>query len=619
MTTSTDLPQKNKLLNAHIAGIVLAVLFFSYLFGICLNSSFKDTDLWWHLKTGEYVLEHGEVPDVDPFAFTTPVPMDETKKIGLRAHWLGQVILYTSYKIGGLAGVAALRSTLVILPMLIIFVWLIRKRFDPLSALVVISFPALLLAAKLSYTFLRPQGISFTLCLLQVLLLERLREKYEQGGKVTFDHAFWLLPLVTAFWANIHGGYIVGNVMIMVYMTAEIIRFGYAKVKGGKTVHPVFFGICLVAIVASFLNPNGYHLFTNYVGGHLRIVFKSLAAVGKGGGGGGAWVATTVMEYKPLTYFYNKLGAKWVMMYWLFLVLLYLGLIFKYWFRRTFDLTEFFVVGFFVFFSNYYARGVMFALAVLPLFLGKGMIDLKEQGRKVRMIFRVLAAASLILTVILFTIVYKQTPKALKPGIASRWIHPGFPDRMIGFIKEEKIGGPLFNFFDWGGFLIWGLYPEHKVFIDGRSLDNRANYTADLILKTRAGWREALDAFQINFITIPVVFLESGDVVGLAKALVTDDEWALVYLYQNKALFVRNVPENERIIARYGRDKKDIYRQIIVVEDLFIRTWLRKPFHYLHKADALFELGQYGEPKAIYLQFPREAAPMLNRLKEMGF
>jgi len=153
--------------------MLLPVLLFVYLFGLNMTHPLEAPDLWWHLKTGEYIVANWEVPDVDPFAFTTPRPLGEVKKMGLRAHWLGQVILYLPYKAAGLAGVAAMRGALILLPMAILYVWLLRRRAGPWLTLAVVSMPALMLTTKLGYTFERPQGISFTLALVLVMLLLR--------------------------------------------------------------------------------------------------------------------------------------------------------------------------------------------------------------------------------------------------------------------------------------------------------------------------------------------------------------------------------------------------------------------------------------------------------------
>jgi hypothetical protein len=88
----------------YLAAIILPLLFFPYLMSINMRYSLNDPDIWWHLKTGEYIFRGGEIPDTDPFAYTSPVPLNEGQKTGLRAHWLGQTLYYLSFKAGKLTG-----------------------------------------------------------------------------------------------------------------------------------------------------------------------------------------------------------------------------------------------------------------------------------------------------------------------------------------------------------------------------------------------------------------------------------------------------------------------------------------------------------------------------------
>jgi hypothetical protein len=614
--THTAGPQARKPLILKLAAILLPVLFFAYVFGIDMKFNLEDPDLWWHLKTGEYTLQHWEVPEEDPFTYTTPKPLDEPKKRGLRAHWLGQVIFYLPYSIAGFNGVGVMRNILIVLPMALLFVLLLRRGLGVLTALVVISLPALMLSSKLYYAFERPQGFSFTLALVLVALLVRLKEQTGREGKGSFDFSFWLIPLVMAVWSNVHAGFIVGGVTIIVFMAAEGLRSGYHLLRGSreKSVRLAFFLVCLAAIGASFLNPNTYHIFYNYVSGKAMMFLGKVFSASRPGRGGG-WVGQVVLEYRPLVYFYKNLGFTWLVFYWVFTGVMYLALLAKYWIRRRFDVTEFMVVSFYVFFANYYARGLMFSLTVLPFFLGKSLIEIKLPEVKYRIWQKGLAVALLAVTLSFFLHSYKMSPYIFKPESTKRWTSPWYPQGLVTFMKATKIGKPIYNYYTWGGFLIWSLYPDYQVFVDGRALDNKVTVNADAILKTHPGWQSLLDHYNINTIIIPVVYRESGHIIPLATTLVHDDLWKLVYLGFNSALFVRDVPRNSDIIERYSIDKMKIYKEIIRNENVFLSLMPWHPAYNIAKADALFALGMTEEAMAIYRRFPREAA---DRLRFMG-
>jgi hypothetical protein len=616
---STADVQNKKNLVLKLAVVILPLLFFSYIFGMALNFSLNDPDLWWHLKTGEYIVNNWEVPDVDPFAYTTPRPLTEKQKIGLRAQWLGQVLFYLSYKAGGLAGVGVMRSLLILMPMLTLYIWLTRKGLKPWTSLIIVSFPAFLLVLHLFYSFERPQGISFLLALIVIMLLERAKGHCTTQTSRRVDISFWLLPLVMAVWSNIHAGFIVGNVIIMIYATIELLKTGIKRLRGSTadSIRSVFFIICLVSIIASFLNPNTYKLFYSYLFGLASSFLKSIYESTRPGASG--WVRNVVLEYKPLIYFYKNLGYRWLAFYWVFTGILYLVLFIKYWFKRKVDVTELFVVSFITFFANYYARGLMFSMTILPFYMGKSISEIKLPEIKYRVFFKSAVATMLALSISYCTYTYRQMPYFFKPGVAPRWITPWYPVELVEVLKTLKLKGPMYNFYTWGGYLIWSLYPEYQVFIDGRAIDDMINRTADAILKTYPGWEANLDAYNINFIVIPVVFRESGHKIPLATALVDNDRWKLIYIGYNSAIFVRNVPQNSHIIRKYNIDKKAVYKEIIRVENVLLRSMPWNPVFNITKADALLALGRYEEAKAIYERFPREGIHGLKMLKKLGY
>ena len=94
-----------------------AVLASAVLLLFCFSSGpVADTDTWWHLKTGQYILQQRKLPVPDPFAYTTysgtaAYPGEEvTRYFNLTHEWLAQVFLYASYAVGGFAGLVLMRS-----------------------------------------------------------------------------------------------------------------------------------------------------------------------------------------------------------------------------------------------------------------------------------------------------------------------------------------------------------------------------------------------------------------------------------------------------------------------------------------------------------------------------
>src|SRR5512141_1861196 len=74
-----------------------------------------DTDMYWHLRTGQYILETRRIPNADPFSSTM------LGQPWVDVHWLSQVILYGTFVLFSYPGLALLVAALVVLAF--IFVW----------------------------------------------------------------------------------------------------------------------------------------------------------------------------------------------------------------------------------------------------------------------------------------------------------------------------------------------------------------------------------------------------------------------------------------------------------------------------------------------------------------
>lgn len=66
-----------------------------------------DSDIWWHLRAGTWILEHHAIPRVDPFTFGS------IGRPWIDLHWLFQLALVSAYRVGGVAGLILLAATLV--------------------------------------------------------------------------------------------------------------------------------------------------------------------------------------------------------------------------------------------------------------------------------------------------------------------------------------------------------------------------------------------------------------------------------------------------------------------------------------------------------------------------
>src|SRR5215831_16511448 len=86
---------------ALITGVLMVALF---------ATPIEDTDFWWHLKTGQYLVEHHRLPFPDPFSYTAAT--DAKARFNLTHEWLAQALMYGVYAAGGFTAIVMARAIL---------------------------------------------------------------------------------------------------------------------------------------------------------------------------------------------------------------------------------------------------------------------------------------------------------------------------------------------------------------------------------------------------------------------------------------------------------------------------------------------------------------------------
>ena len=146
----------------------------------------SDPDFWWHLKTGQYILQNRSLPVPDPFAYTTamgtPAYAGEprTRYFNLTHEWLAQVLLYVLYRAGGFGAVVLFRAVLLSLVCGIVG-WVVWHRCGGFYRALAAAFAS---AGVLSaFAADRPFVITFLFLALTIAILESTRESALPRGQ----------------------------------------------------------------------------------------------------------------------------------------------------------------------------------------------------------------------------------------------------------------------------------------------------------------------------------------------------------------------------------------------------------------------------------------------------
>ena len=488
-----------------LAGISAAVL---YLLGqIC------DPDFFWHLKTGEWIWQHKALPATDPFSINPPTIPTPHQKFVLNSYWLSQLVMYGCYTSAGWGGIIALRFLLAGLAIVIL-----ARRCNLRDAGVM----GLLILVAINffeeYTLDRPQVISFVCFTLLISMVDRFSEcRSGQPHPALFAPALSLLMLV---WANLHGGYFVGQLVLILVVIMEGIRFSHPALRPlSHTGYKRLVIAVSAALVCSLINPN----FIS----SLQEMFFTISS--------NSFAASINKEYFSLLHKWRESGSPtlFISCFIAFLVICSAGSSY-----RKLDVTMLSIVICTGFYGYQHVRYVPFFLTAAVIFiaqrLGSGVY-----GFFSRAIIILAAFGSLYF----FTAdevwnrhnVYRQS-----------WIsHTRFPVAAADFMAERHMQGGVFSSYDWGGYLIWRLAPDAKLFIDSRNMDYRRyfqlNYCDDMRLNNNEHdryWQKLFNDYDIRYAIVERID-SHGQPHALATFMQWNVDWAMIFAKDNTAVFVR--------------------------------------------------------------------------------
>jgi hypothetical protein len=171
-----------------------------------LTSAIRDPDFWWHLRSGQLILEHGGLLHTDPFTYTA------STHVWTMHEWLTEVLFAELYRWNGLGAIVAVLSVATWLGALCIFV---RARLDRPGSFVLGGGMVLAVIAGYPIWGPRAQMLTFAFACLTLYLVER---HLRRGGRV----ALLLLPMFLV-WGNLHSGFLIGLGFMAVVVIAEAV------------------------------------------------------------------------------------------------------------------------------------------------------------------------------------------------------------------------------------------------------------------------------------------------------------------------------------------------------------------------------------------------------------
>src|SRR3989454_10026013 len=210
---------------------------------------FGDADAATHVATGLWILEHREIPKVDPFSAT---------RAGAEwfAHeWLADLGCALAYRACGWSGLVAAAALVIVLAHVLLFRFLVRRGDD-----VLVSFGAVVAAAATasSHWLARPHLLTVLFLVVWTVVLEQVL-----GGRWR-PRALLGLPPLALVWANVHGGFLVAFIVLACYTAGALITTlsrGTASrpaAARARSLLPPLAAACLAAAACALVNPWGW-------------------------------------------------------------------------------------------------------------------------------------------------------------------------------------------------------------------------------------------------------------------------------------------------------------------------------------------------------------------------
>ncbi len=455
-----------------------------------LRSFFVDPDVWWHIKVGATLLSTHRFPTTDPYSFTAP------GSPWIAYEWLGEVLLAAVHRTWGLRGLVALDFVIASAILLSLYALATLRCGNSKAGFVtcVVLVPLAYLSCSL-----RPQMLGYLFLVLTLIVLERFRQGHAGG--------LWLLPPLFLVWVNTHGSFVLGLFALGVYWASGLVDIHWGDLASrlwtpGERLRLEL--VALLSLIALTLTPYGTEVCLY----PLNMAFSQPINVGN------------IQEWQPMMFgeFFGKL----------FLALLLGFVLAQVTLRPTWRLEEFvlFLAG--VAAACLHVRFILilvpFSTPLFAVILARGIPPYEPAKDKP-------ALNAILMAVVVAGIVWFFPSRArLESIMEEKW-----PVRAVAYLKQHPAPRPMYNTYGYGGYLIWQLDGQNKVFIDGRAdIYERVGVLADYLSISRLGLAAP---FLLNAYGIQSCLIDHDE--ALRTLLEASPGWQRVYSDKVSVLFVR--------------------------------------------------------------------------------
>lgn len=484
---------------------------------------FTASDLGRHLVNGRVILQEGTVFETNRYSYTYPdFP-------AANHHWLFGVLAYGLVNTTGFVGLSLISALLYVLATLVV-VYTVAKLFGNTVLPSGTAAAVLLILPALTHRYeTRPEVISTVLFAVMMMLTATALTK-----KNTAWWMYFIVFVTSAVWVNSHIFFFLGAAILAAGTLASVLR------KQSRTALSLA-GLLLAYCAGAVINPLGLY--------GVWYPFTILSEYGY-----------DIAENQSLVFFYKYHPEG---KYWFFgAVTILIGALqlwrMRWWWKSSVRLFFWLlpVPLYFVFwYMNRFAS--FWSLAVLPLAIvqvSAVVRELKQQSffTSPAGIGGMTVTVAVLCMIGIGTRLYLPFDSTFGVGLIPRALAGG------QFFSSLKLTGPIFNNYDIGGYLIYSLYPDQKVYVDNRPEAYPSAFLKDEYVTPQEN-EEAWQALDAQYIFGSIYFYRH-DATSWAQDFlirrIQDDRWVPVFVDETTIIMIRNIPEHTEIIEKYALPKE---------------------------------------------------------------
>lgn len=511
-----------------VADLIFIILLATMAGGILAVRLLGDASIGWHIRNGELMLHTHSITRTDPFSIT----------MGGQAwyawEWLYDIVIAGIHHWFGLNGVVLLTAVIIAATFALTLRLSLRRGADMALAVILL---ALSLGASMIHLLARPHVLSWLLSVVWFHLLDSSEGRVASAG----GRRVWWLPVLMLLWVNVHGGFVLGFVLLGLYLLSNVIGYLRSRRQGQEQKEDIRMKLARMrelglvtaaSLAASLINPYGYKLHEH--------VYRYLSS---------RWLMNHIDEF--LSPNFHGVAQQ------CFVAILLVAVITLAFAGKKLALSQLLVLLFAAYSGLYASRSLpvsslLLTLIVAPLLTqavrsAASNSDLSlwlqswfskwtsfgDRMETVEAHFR--GHAWPLLAVIAGLLVCAQQGRAgAQQWMDAHFDASRFPVQAVDAIVQRNIREPIFAPDSWGGYLIYRLYPQNKVFVDDRHDLYGEQFLKDYLktLRLTPEWADFLNQRRVKWVLIPA---ESA----LANMLGLTQQWRVVYRDGTSVLFER--------------------------------------------------------------------------------